>query len=95
MSAYVILDVNVTDPARYEEYKKLSGPALEPFGGRFLVRGGAHEVLEGDWRPNRVVVLEFDSVEQAKRWYDSEQYRPAKAIRLAASEGSMILVQGA
>lgn len=95
MTAYVILDVDVTDPALYEEYKKLSGPALVPFGGRFLVRGGPVEVLEGDWRPSRVVVLEFPSPERAREWWGSELYRGAKAIRQRASRGHMILVEGA
>jgi uncharacterized protein (DUF1330 family) len=94
MPAYVILDVNVTDPARYEDYKRLSGAALAAHGGRFVVRGGRTETLEGDWRPARIVVLEFDSAEQAKRWYDSEEYRGPKAIRQEASEGRMILVEG-
>ncbi len=95
MSAFVILDVDVTDPALYEEYKKLSGPALLPFGGRFVVRGGPVEVIEGDWRPSRVVVLEFPSAERARAWWGSEIYRGAKAIRQRASRGNMILLEGA
>lgn len=96
MPAYVILDVEITDPARYEEYKKLSGPALRPFGGRFVVRGGPVEVLEaGAWSPHRVVVLEFESVEKAREWWGSETYREAKALRRSASSGTMILVEGA
>ena len=94
MPAYVILDVHVTDSERYEDYKKVSGEALAAHGGRFLVRGGQAEKLEGDWNPARIVVLEFDSMEQAKRWYDSDEYRGPKAIRQAASEGRMILVDG-
>jgi uncharacterized protein (DUF1330 family) len=94
MAAYVILDVEITDPARYEEYKKLSGPALVPFGGRFLVRGGPVEAMEGDWHPSRVVVLEFPDAQHARAWWSSETYRPAKAIRQSASRGNMILVEG-
>ena len=94
MPAYVILDVNVTDPARYEDYKKVSGGAVAAHGGRFVVRGGQAETLEGGWKPARIVVLEFDSMEQAKRWYDSDEYRGPKAIRQEASEGRMILVDG-
>ncbi|GJM44522.1 MAG: hypothetical protein DHS20C21_13640 [Gemmatimonadota bacterium] len=94
MPAYVILDVTVDDTAGYEEYKKLSGPALAASGGRFVVRGGACEVLEGDWTPERFVMLEFDSVAQAKAWYDSEQYRVARELRWKASRGRMILVDG-
>lgn len=95
MAAYVILDVEVTDPAMYEEYKKLSGPALVPFGGRFVVRGGPVVTMEGDWHPSRVVVLEFPDAERAREWWASEIYRPAKAIRQRASRGNMILVEGA
>jgi uncharacterized protein (DUF1330 family) len=95
MSAYIILDVKVTDPARYEDYKKVSGTTLEKFGGRFVVRGGDYEVLEGDWNPNRIVVLEFENRQKAKDWYHSEDYREPKSIRHAASVGHMILVEGA
>ena len=94
MSAYVILDVRLTDAARYEAYKKLSGPAMAAFGGRFLVRGGACETLEGEWSPERIVVLEFPSADLARRWWSSEEYREAKGIRQSASEGRMILVEG-
>jgi len=95
MSAYLILDVEVTDPGAYEEYKKLSTKALAMYGGKFLVRGGPHEVLEGDWLPNRIVVVEFESVEQARKWYDSPEYEEPKAIRRRASNSKMILVEGA
>jgi len=94
MSAYVILEVNVTDPEAYEEYKKQSGPALEPFGGRFLVRGGTAETLEGDWNPERIVVLRFETSARAREWYHSDTYAGPKAVRRAASEGRMILVEG-
>lgn len=92
MSAYVILDVEVTDAGLYEEYKALSGPALEPYGGRFLVRGGSSEVLEGDWRPHRMVVLEFPDIEKARAWWDSPEYAGPKQLRRRASRGNMILV---
>jgi len=95
MAAYVIVDVEVTDPELYEEYKKLSGPSLVPFGGKFLVRGGPSEVLEGEWTPNRIVVLEFESTEKAREWWGSDIYHDAKAIRQRASRGNMILVEGA
>ena len=94
MPAYVILDVVVTDPDRYEDYKKVSGATLEIYGGRFLVRGGAVERVEGDWTPSRIVVLEFESMERAKEWYDSEEYRGPKAIRQEASSARMIFVEG-
>ncbi len=95
MPAYIIVDIEVTDPAAFEEYRKQVPATVQKYGGRFLVRGGAMEVLEGDWRPKRVVVLEFPSMEQAKRWYDSEEYRAPKALRLRTSRGRLVLVEGA
>jgi uncharacterized protein (DUF1330 family) len=95
MAAYVITDIDVSDPVRYEDYKVLSSSSAAQYGGRFLVRGGAHETLEGDWQPHRVVVLEFPSVEQARQWWSSPEYEEAKAIRREASESRIILVEGA
>jgi uncharacterized protein (DUF1330 family) len=95
MKAYIIVDVKVTDPARYEEYKKLTPGSLVPYEGKFVVRGGPTETLEGDWDPGRIVVLEFSSREKAKSWWESDGYAPAKAIRQAASITRMILVDGA
>lgn len=94
MKAYVIVDVKVTDPARYEDYKKLTPGSLVPFEGRFIVRGGHTETLEGEWHTGRVVVLEFPSLAQAKAWWSSSGYAPAKAIRQASSETKMIVVEG-
>ncbi len=94
MAAYVITDIEVSDPVRYEDYKALSGPSADRYGGKFIVRGGAHETLEGDWTPNRVVVLEFPSVEQAREWWSSPEYEEAKAIRREASKSRIILVEG-
>lgn len=95
MKAYVIVDVRITDPARYEDYKKLTPGSLTPYDGKFIVRGGATETLEGSWKPGRVVVLEFPSLEKAKAWWSSEEYAPAKALRQSASETQMIVVEGA
>ena len=95
MKAYIIVDVNITDPARYEDYKKLTPVSLVPFEGKFIVRGGTNEALEGDWKPGRIVVLEFPSVEKAKAWWSSDTYAPAKAIRQSAAKTRMILVEGA
>ena len=95
MAAYVIVDIDVTDPAKFQEYRTQVPATVEKYGGRFIVRGGAIETLEGDWRPKRIVILEFPSVEAAKRWYDSEEYRAPKALRLATSRGNMLLVEGA
>ncbi len=94
MAAYVILDVRITDPETYEEYKKVSGATLTEFGGEFVVRGGPHEVLEGDWDPARIVVLRFPSLERAKAWYGSETYREPKAMRTRASVSKMVVVDG-
>ena len=94
MSAYVIVDITVTDPVRYEQYKKLSGAAVTTCAGRFLVRGGKVDVLEGTWHPSRFVILEFPTVEGAKEWWTSETYRPAKEIRQATATTNMIVVEG-
>lgn len=94
MKAYVIVDVTITDPSRYEQYKKLTPASLEPFGGKFIVRGGNAERLEGDWQPGRIVVLEFPSLKKAKEWWSSELYAPAKAMRQSASVTQMIVVEG-
>jgi uncharacterized protein (DUF1330 family) len=94
MPVYFIVDIDVTDPTAFEEYRKAVPATVEKYGGKFLVRGGRMEVVEGSWRPKRVVVTEFPSLEQAKRWYDSEAYRALKALRLRASKGNVILVEG-
>lgn len=94
MPAYVIADVAVHDPVAYREYSQLVPGTLEPFGGRFIVRGGEFERLEGDWQPARLVVLEFPSADHARRWYASQPYAAARAIRQQASSGSLILVEG-
>ena len=94
MSAYVIAEVSVTDPTPYEVYRRLVPATLEKYGGRFLVRGGAVETREGDWTPARIVVLEFASMAQARRWYDSPEYQQALAIRLKNADSKVIFVQG-
>lgn len=94
MAAYIIVDIDVTDPVVIEEYRKQVPATVEKYGGRFAVRGGKFEVLEGTWQPKRVVVLEFPSVEQAKRWYDSEEYRGPKALRFKGSKANLVLVEG-
>lgn len=94
MPAYFIVDLEVTDPAGFEEYRKLVPGTIQQYGGRYLVRGGAAEALEGDWQPKRVVVLEFPSLEQAKRWYNSEDYRDPKALRCKTARTNLILVEG-
>jgi uncharacterized protein (DUF1330 family) len=94
MSAYVITDIQVTDPMRYEDYKVLSSSSAALYGGTFIVRGGAHDSLEGDWQPNRVVILEFPSADHVRRWWSSPEYEAAKAIRREAAESRIIMVEG-
>lgn len=94
MSAYVIVQVDVHDPERYQKYREMVPPTLEAYGGRFVVRGGQTETLEGSWDPGRIVVLEFESVARAKAWWDSEEYREAKALRQQTSHTEMIVVEG-
>ena len=94
MKGYVIAEIDVHNPEEYEGYKAAVPGSLEPYGGRFIVRGGDAEVLEGDWQPKRIVVLEFDSPEQARAWYDSEEYREPMALRQRTSTASLILVSG-
>jgi len=95
MKAYVIVDVNITDPVLYEDYKKLTPGSLIPYEGTFIVRGGRAETLEGSWKPGRIVVVEFPSLEKAKAWWSSAEYAPAKALRQSASSTQMIVVEGA
>ncbi len=94
MPAYAIFDIAVTDPERYEEYKKLAPPAIAAYGGKYLVRGGHLDVLEGNWHPSRIVVLEFPTAEQAKAWIDSPEYSEARALRHATASTHAILVEG-
>lgn len=94
MTAYVLVDMDITDPVQYEEYRALAGPSVTQYGGRYLVRGGASEVLEGDRVPNRIVMLEFRDTDAARRWYTSPEYTAARARRADAATGSFIVVEG-
>ena len=94
MKAYIIVDIEITDPAGYEEYKKLTPETLALYDGKFVVRGGVSETLEGEWEPGRIVVLEFPSVERAKQWWSSIEYEPAKQIRHNTAITKMIVVEG-
>lgn len=94
MSAFVVVQVEVKDPERYEAYKKMVPPTLEKFGGRFVARGGAVHVMEGDWSPKRFVLIEFPSVERAKAWWASPEYAEAKALRQATADSRLIIVEG-
>jgi uncharacterized protein (DUF1330 family) len=94
MSAYIVVDIDIHDPAGLEEYRKQVPATVAKYGGRFIVRGGTFETLEGSWQPKRLVLLEFPSVEAARRWYESDEYRPLKAMRLQASKSNFIVVDG-
>lgn len=94
MAAYFIADIEVKDPTAFEEYRKQVPATIEKYGGRYLAPGGATEVLEGEWRPRRVVILEFPGVAAARRWYDSEEYREPKALRRRAAVTNLVLVEG-
>ncbi|MDQ6917222.1 MAG: DUF1330 domain-containing protein [Pseudomonadota bacterium] len=94
MSAYIVTIITVTDPAKFEQYRNLAGPAVAQYGGKFLVRGGARTILEGKFDANRLVVLEFPSSEMAKTFYSSPEYRAARDKRIGAADFNMVLVEG-
>src|SRR5947199_330099 len=94
MPAYVIVDVHVTDPVRYETYKPAAAATVAAYGGRYLARGGAVEVLEGDWQPGRLVILEFPDAARAHAWLESEEYREPRALRHATARSNMVLIPG-
>ena len=94
MSAYLIVDIDVTDPVGYQTYRELVAPIVAAASGRFIVRGGAFEVLEGVWTPKRVVMLEFPSMEAARTWYHGDDYAEAKALRLRTAVSNVVLVEG-
>ena len=94
MTAYVIVDINVTNPVRYEDYKQLAAPTVELYGGKYIARGGRTETLEGDWSPTRLVILQFDSSEQAKNWLNSPEYREARTLRHQTANSQMVVIEG-
>jgi len=94
MTAYVIVDINVLDPEGYKEYVKLAPPTITHFGGRYLARGGRNETLEGEWQANRLVILEFESLEKAREWLNSPEYEPIRALRHKYAKTNMVVVEG-
>jgi uncharacterized protein (DUF1330 family) len=94
VAAYVVVDIEQTDPERAARYRELSGPSVERHGGRFLVRGGDLRVLDGDWEPKRLVVIEFASVDAARAWFDSDDYGEARRVREGAGTWKMVVVEG-
>jgi len=94
MPAYVIVEVDVKDPERYDDYKVMAPSSISAFGGRYLARGGACELFEGDVPPKRIVILEFSSIQRAKAWLESSEYREARQLRHATASTRMIAVEG-
>jgi uncharacterized protein (DUF1330 family) len=94
MTAFVIVDIEVTDPVGYEDYKRLAAPTVELYGGKYIARGGHTETLEGNWTPKRLVILQFESVERAKAWWNSSEYSKAHALRHKYAKSEMIVVEG-
>lgn len=94
MPAYVIVDIEITDPAQYEHYKTLAPATVAAYGGRYVARGGATRSLEGGWQSGRLVILEFDSLDRAQAWHDSPAYRAARTLRQSATRSRMIAVEG-
>ena len=94
MCAYVIVEIDIVDPAGYEEYKQLASATVEKYGGKYVVRGGAAETLEGDWNPKRIVVLQFDSIQRAKEWLNCDEYREPRKMRHRTARTRMVVVEG-
>ena len=94
MPAYVFVNVEIRDPGRYPDYIQVAPDSIRQYGGRYLARGGRAETLEGEWQPSRVVLLEFPSLERAREWWASEEYRDPKALRQATAHTQMIAVEG-
>jgi uncharacterized protein (DUF1330 family) len=95
MPGYVIAEVTVTEPQGFEKYREMVPAAVSKYGGRFVVRGGKLETLEGEWQPRRLVVIEFASAARAKEWWASEEYREAKALRQRTARTNLVIVEGA
>ena len=94
MSAYIVVDITITDAILYEEYRRRAPASIAKYNGTYLVRGGATATLEGTWSPKRLVILEFPTVEQASAWWNSPEYAPAKEIREQCADANMLLVEG-
>ena len=94
MAAYLVVDIDVTNPVQFEEYKKLAPAAIDKYGGRYVIRGGASEAIEGNWKPQRLTIVEFDSMEKAKAFYTSPEYQVAIKARAGAANFKALLVQG-
>lgn len=94
MTAYAIGDVKITDPAKFEKYRSQAPETIKKYGGRYIVRGGPIVHMEGDWNPSRLVVIEFDTMTQLKKWYHSKEYRGPKQLRHESSNTNVVFVEG-
>ena len=94
MAAYVIVDIEVTDPVSFEGYKNAIGANIAAFGGRYLTRGSATEVLEGNWTPKRLVILEFPTMARLKEWYNSPEYAPLLGLRKTSASSNLVITEG-
>ena|SRR5688572_22556668 len=94
MPAYIIVDIHVNDPTGYEEYKELAPSSIAAYGGKYLARGGKTEVLEGGWSPSRLVILEFEDIEQAREWLNSTEYHAARELRHQTATTNMVVIEG-
>jgi uncharacterized protein (DUF1330 family) len=94
MAAYVVVNVTIRDPERYEEYRRRATPTVGAYGGRYIARGGAVDVREGNWSPSRLVILEFPDMERARAWWSSPEYEPLKAIRQSCADTQLIITEG-
>ena len=94
MSAYVIVEIEVTDPVGYEEYKQQAAATVHKYGGKYIVRGGKTEVLEGGWKPKRIVVLEFPTIERAKEWLNCPEYAEPRKLRHKTAKTNMLVIEG-
>lgn len=94
MVSYIVADIEITDPDEYQKYAQQTAATLEGYGGKFVVRGGQPETLEGEWKAKRIVIIEFPSIEQAKAWYDSPEYSAIKGIRQRSTISNILLVHG-
>jgi uncharacterized protein (DUF1330 family) len=94
MSAYVVVQIDVKDAETYARYREMAPPSITAYKGRYIVRGGKTEVLEGEWQPSRLVILEFPDVELARAWWSSPEYAEAKALRMSCADTEMLIVEG-
>jgi uncharacterized protein (DUF1330 family) len=94
MAVYAVVNVQITDPDRYTEYREQAPATIARYGGKYLARGGEVKVLEGDWNPQRLVILEFESMERFNEWYNSPEYTPLKQARHEATDTEFVVVEG-